>query len=129
MLNKERGRKGEFQYLIDWARQNSIITSNQATKANKMRKKIRNKLLHIKAFTDDELESIYELHTRRIEDLTDAELEILASYSLRTDPSEKLARRIIETSDEIVEHIFSAIGRIPFELNDQREQRTNTSTS
>lgn len=125
---RERGRKGEFEYLIEWAKQNSIITMDQATRVNKIRKRIRNKLLHIKAFTDDELESIYELQTRRIRDLTDAELETLALYSLRTDPSETFARKIIEIADEIVEHIFSSIGRIPFELDKQRKKQTNTST-
>jgi len=123
---RERGRKGEFEYLIEWAKRNSIITLDQATSANKIRKRIRNKLLHIKTFTDDELESIYELQTRGIRDLADAELEILALYSLRTDPSERLARKIIEIADEIVEHIFSSIGRIPFELDKQREKRTST---
>lgn len=117
IARKERGRKGEFQYLIEWAAQKHIITSDHARNAEKIRKKIRNKLFHIKAFTDDELMKIYELRTRRAEDLTDAQCEMLASYSLRTEPSETFARRIIEMSDDIVEHVFPSIGKIPFNPN------------
>lgn len=81
-----------------------------------MRKSIRNKLVHIKTFNQNELKRIDELRGRKIKDLTDAEREMLAWYSLRTDPSERLAKRIIEISDEIIEQMFPSIGRIPFEL-------------
>lgn len=121
IAKKERGRKGEFQYLIEWAAQNRIIPFDQAREADKIRRKTRNKLFHIKAFTDDELRKIYELRVKRIEDLTNAECEMLASYSLRTEPSETFTRRIIETSDKIIEHTFPEIGRIPFDLNDEQE--------
>jgi len=114
-VRRKKG-EGEFEYLIEWAAENSIITPDQAANANNMRKSVRNKLIHIKAFNQNELKRIDELRGRKTKDLTDAEREMLALYSLRTDPSGRLAKRIIEISDEIIEQMFPSIGRIPFEL-------------
>jgi len=114
-VRRKKG-KGDFEYLIEWTAKNSIITPDQAANANNMRKSIRNKLVHIKAFNQNELKRIDELRGRKIKDLTDAERKMLALYSLRTVPSERLAKRIIEISDEIIEQMFPSIGRIPFEL-------------
>lgn len=112
-VKRENGN-GEFEYLIKWARQKSIIDRRQAAKANKVRRFPRNKLVHIKAFTKDELEKIYALFEKKFEELSDEEREMLGEYLWRTDPTEKFAEEVLETADEIVMHIFPSIGRIPF---------------
>lgn len=105
--------KGEFQYMIEWARQNSIITHDQAKKANTIRNFPRNKLVHIRVFTKDELEKIDVLLEKRFEELSDEERMMLFEYLTRTSPAGKFAKVVLQIADEIIWHIFPSIGRLP----------------
>lgn len=121
-VKPEKG-KGEFEYLIKWAEQNSIIDEYQAKEANKIRRFPRNKLVHIKAFRKDELEKIDELFEKEFEELSDEERMMLGEYMFRADPTEEFTKEVLETADEIVMHIFPSIGRIPFNAADTVHSR------
>jgi len=109
--------KGEFEHLIEWAKQSSLLSQHQANKANKIRKFPRNKLVHIRPFTEKEKERIYELLEKRFEELTDDERKILFEYLFRTDPTERFAKEVLEIADEIVIRLFPSIGRIPLTMH------------
>jgi hypothetical protein len=106
--------KGNFEYLIQWAQENSIITEGNAHRINVLRKSIRNKLVHMRPFSEDEVNTMYELQERGFETLNGNERNMLALYLLRTQPSERLAEKVLEIADEITEHLFPSIGRLPF---------------